>query len=88
MTACAVLDWPLSYLGFPLVGNPNSAVFWDPVVRKISKKLDNWNSGLFLLGDHVSLIECCLLSISLYYLSLTKIPIGVADNLERFMLDI
>ena len=34
--------WPLSYLGLPLGGNPKTIGFWDPVVERISRRLDGW----------------------------------------------
>ncbi|KAA0041527.1 LINE-1 retrotransposable element ORF2 protein [Cucumis melo var. makuwa] len=33
---------PLSYLGVPLGGNPNSKSFWGNIEDKIQKKLNNW----------------------------------------------
>ena len=41
MAGCAILEWPSSYLGVPLGGNPNLAAFWDLVIRKILKRLGN-----------------------------------------------
>ncbi|RVW71406.1 Uridylate kinase [Vitis vinifera] len=35
-----VSEWPLYYLGFPLGGNPKTIDFWDPVVERISRRLD------------------------------------------------
>ena len=39
---CRVSKWPLSYLGLPLGGNPKTIGFWDPVVERISRRLDGW----------------------------------------------
>ena len=41
---CAAFDWSLSYL--PLGGNPNSLSFWDPVLDKVSRRLEK---SLFVL---------------------------------------
>ena len=38
---CEVGVWPLKYLGLPLGGNPNVAIFWEPVVNKVAKWLDS-----------------------------------------------
>ena len=32
--------WPILYLGLLLGGNPKVCGFWDPVIERISKKLD------------------------------------------------
>ena len=37
---CAVFDWPLTYLGFPLGGNLNSISFWDPKLVRDPMRLD------------------------------------------------
>ena len=39
---CKVSEWPLSYLGLPLGGSPKTIGFWDPVVERISRRLDGW----------------------------------------------
>ena len=48
---CRVLEWPLSYLGLPLGGNPKTIGFWDPVVERISRRLDGWKKRLFCLWE-------------------------------------
>ena len=42
---CRVSKWPLSHLGLPLGGNPKTIGFWDPVVERISRKLDGWKKA-------------------------------------------
>ncbi|KAM7528379.1 hypothetical protein LguiB_031789 [Lonicera macranthoides] len=37
---CASSEWPLNYLGLPLGGNPNSMTFWDPVMERVSRRID------------------------------------------------
>ena len=47
---CRVSEWPLSYLGLPLGGNPMTISFWDPVVDRISRRLDGWKKAHLSLG--------------------------------------
>ena len=75
------------YLGVPLGGNPRSVSFWDPVVEKIPKRLGNWKGAYFSLGSQITLIQACLSSIPLYYLSLFRILVGVANTIEKIMRD-
>ena len=42
MLGCEVGQWPLQYLGLPLGGNPRTKLFWEPVVRKVRKRMDGW----------------------------------------------
>ena len=84
---CQVLQWPLTYLGIPLGGNPQALSFWDPVVCKISKRLDCWKYAYFSLGGRITLIQSCLSSIPLSFLSFFCIPVAIAQNIEKLMRD-
>ena len=37
---CKASGWPIPYLGLPLGGNPKACGFWDPVIERISRRLD------------------------------------------------
>lgn len=37
---CAVRSWLMSYLGSPLGGNPSCKQFWEPIISKITRRLD------------------------------------------------
>ncbi|RVW28020.1 Polycomb group protein EMBRYONIC FLOWER 2 [Vitis vinifera] len=37
---CKVFGWLIPYLGLPLGGNPKTCGFWDPVIERISRRLD------------------------------------------------
>ena len=65
LAGCQVLQWPLTYLDIPLGGNPHAISFWDPVVHKISKRLDCWKGAYFSLGGRIILIQSCLFGIPL-----------------------
>ena len=40
MLDCKASDWPIFYLGLPLGGNPKACGFWDPMIERISRRLD------------------------------------------------
>ena len=40
MLDCKASGWPILYLGLPLGGNPKACGFWDPVIERISRRLD------------------------------------------------
>ena len=46
---CGVSQWPLSYLGLPLRGNQKTIGFWDPLVERISRRLDGWKKTFLSL---------------------------------------
>ncbi|RVX16773.1 LINE-1 retrotransposable element ORF2 protein [Vitis vinifera] len=84
---CRVSEWPLSYLGLPLGGNPKTIGFWDPVVERISRRLDGWKKAYLSLGGRITLIQSCLSHIPSYFLSLFKIPVSIASKIEKMQRD-
>lgn len=84
MAGCQILDWLLVYMGVPLGGNPRAATFWDLVVKKIYKHLDNWKESFFFsLGGHITLFQACLSNIHLCYLSLFRISVEFPKQHKR-----
>ncbi|RVW15726.1 putative ribonuclease H protein [Vitis vinifera] len=80
-------DWPILYLGLPLGGNPTACGFWDPVIERISKRLDGWQKAYLSFGGRITLLHSCLSHIPSYFLSLFKIPASVAAKIERLQRD-
>ncbi|RVX15452.1 putative mitochondrial protein [Vitis vinifera] len=50
MLDCKASGWPILYLGLPLGGNPKACGFWDPVVERISSRLDGWQKAYLSFG--------------------------------------
>ncbi|KAJ9680329.1 hypothetical protein PVL29_019598 [Vitis rotundifolia] len=80
---CKASGWPIPYLGLPLGGNPKTCGFWDPVVERISRRLDGWQKAFLSFGGRITLIQSCLTHMPCYFLSLFKIPASVAAKIER-----
>ncbi|KAJ9689257.1 hypothetical protein PVL29_014768 [Vitis rotundifolia] len=87
MLDCKVSDWPISYLGLPLGGNPTASGFWNPVIERISRRLDGWQKAYLSFGGRITLVHSCLSHIPSYFLSLFKIPASVAAKIERLQRD-
>ena len=62
-------------------------MFWEPVVRKVRKRLDGWKRSFLSRGGRLSLIESVLSSLPIYFLSLFKIPRNVGKEIESLMRD-
>ncbi|VVA25489.1 Hypothetical predicted protein, partial [Prunus dulcis] len=84
---CDVGVWPMLYLGLPLGGNPRAIKFWDPVVEKVENRLQKWKRACLSKGGRLTMIQAVLCSIPIYYMSLFRIPIGVANRIEKLMRD-
>ncbi|KAJ9700981.1 hypothetical protein PVL29_006352 [Vitis rotundifolia] len=76
MLDCKASGSPILYLGLPLGGNPKACGFWDPVIERISSRLDG-----------ITLIQSCLTHLPSYFLSLFKIPASVAAKIEKLQRD-
>ncbi|KAJ9701108.1 hypothetical protein PVL29_006452 [Vitis rotundifolia] len=87
MLDCKISDWPISYLGLPLGGNPTASGFWNPVIERISRRLDGWQKAYLSFGGRITLVHSCLSHIPSYFLSLFKIPASVAAKIERLQRD-
>ncbi|KAL5565627.1 hypothetical protein UlMin_028791 [Ulmus minor] len=61
------------------------AEFWNPVIEKVSKRLDGWKKAFLSKGGRLTLIQSVLSSIPTYYMSLFKLPRVVAASLEKMM---
>ncbi|RVW68026.1 hypothetical protein CK203_064824 [Vitis vinifera] len=51
MLDCKASGWPILYLGLPLGGNPKACGFWDPVIERISSRLDGWQKPTYPSGE-------------------------------------
>ncbi|RVW82994.1 Transposon TX1 uncharacterized 149 kDa protein [Vitis vinifera] len=80
---CKASGWLILYLGLPLGGNPKAHGFWDPVIERISRRLDEWQKTYLSFGGRITLIQSCLTHMPCYFLSLFKIPALVAAKIER-----
>ncbi|RVX07806.1 hypothetical protein CK203_021931 [Vitis vinifera] len=87
MLDCKASGWPILYLGLPLGGNPKVCSFWDPVIERISRRLDGWQKAYLSFGGRITLIQSCLTHMPCYFLSLFKIPALVAAKIERLQRD-
>ena len=74
-------------MGLPLGGNPKDCGFWDPMIERISWRLDGWKKAYLSFGGRLTLIHSCLSHIPSYFLSLFKIPATVAAKIERLQRD-
>ncbi|KAL7161870.1 hypothetical protein ACSBR2_042363 [Camellia fascicularis] len=78
-----VLRLPLKFLGLPLGANPGSKSTWKPVLDTIRARLSGWMRKMFSFAGRLTLIKSVLSCLPVYYLSLFKMPDGVAREVEK-----
>ncbi|XP_016204774.1 uncharacterized protein LOC107645293 [Arachis ipaensis] len=71
----------VKYLGIPLGANPRLVKTWKPIIDKVEDKLSLWKSKVLNKVKKLVLIKAVLNSLSVYYLSLYKMPKAVAEKL-------
>ena len=60
----------------------SSLAAWNPILVKIEKKLANWKNGFLIMAGRVTIIKSVLKNVPLYFLSMFKIPCGIAAKIE------
>jgi len=71
------------YLGMPIGGNPRNTQFWQPVVDKVRSRLSSWIDKLISIASRVSLIKLVVSALPLYYLTFSKVPKSVSNELIK-----
>lgn len=74
---------PFTYLGLPIGCDISRVKSWDPIIDRISKKLDSWKGRLLSIGGRVTLIKSSIYSLSLYYMSIFPIPKSVIEKINK-----
>jgi hypothetical protein len=55
---------------------------WEPVLKRISAKLNSWGNKYISLGGRIVLLNSVLNSIPIFYLSFFKMPIKVVKKMK------
>ena len=79
---CAKGFLPITYLGLPLGGRPSSRLFWKDLVQRIENRMAPWKKMFLNKGGRLVLIKAIMSSIPTYFMSMFKIPVGVAKQIE------
>ena len=79
---CRVGSVPFMYLWLSVGENPNKMSTWEPVLERISTKLNSWGNKYISLGGRIVLLNSVLNSIPIFYLSFLKMPAKVIKKVE------
>ncbi|KAK0583049.1 hypothetical protein LWI29_032852 [Acer saccharum] len=80
---CASGTLPITYLGLPLGGRPCSKLFWNDLVCRMENWMDPWKKLFLNKGGRLVLIKAVMASIPIYFMSIFKVPVGVASRIEK-----
>lgn len=81
---CKLTSIPFTYLGVPIGVDPSKVDTWKPILCKVSTRLNSLKHITLSIAGKVCLINSVMSSLSLFYLSLFKIPSRVGSKLTKF----
>ena len=84
---CRTRALPSTYLGLPLGMRHNSLQVWDGVEERFRKKLVLWKRQYISKGGRLTLIKSTFSNMSIYTMSLFRIPKRVKFGLEKIQRD-
>jgi hypothetical protein len=79
------VDEGFKYLGFYIKPNCYNRADWLWLEKKFEKRIVHWTHRWLSLGGRVTLVKAVLESISVYWLSLAKIPKSVLNSIRQRM---
>ena len=82
LLSCKIGTLPMNYLGMPLWAPHNALSMWDPILKKIERRLAGWKKLYLSKGRRLTLLKSTLSSMPTYFMSLFPIPVKVARRIE------
>lgn len=64
------------------IKNPARSAYW-PMLEKIEKRLEGWQSRLISRGGHLQLVNMVLSSIPIYFMTSFALPKWVLNRIDR-----
>ena len=80
---CKQGSLPMKYLGLPLGAKFKDKTIWNPILKKMERRLVRWKRLYFSKGGRVTLIKSTLSNLPTYFLSLFPILASVAKRIEK-----
>lgn len=79
---CPIRSFPIDYLGVPLGGNLAKKRNFGLQLLKDARRNRPWKAKSLSFGGRIILIKAALSNLPIYYLSIFKIPIRIARQIE------
>jgi len=80
---CNLVQLPITYLGVPLGANMRKFSSWQPIMEKIQNRLSSWKASCLSRAGKLVFIKVVLSSLSVYYLSIFKMPKRVENEINK-----
>nr|GEX02751.1 RNA-directed DNA polymerase, eukaryota [Tanacetum cinerariifolium] len=81
---CLTLKIPFLYLGSMVGGSMSQLHEWDDVVERVKTRLSKWKIKSLSVGGRLTLLKSVLGSMTIFHLSIFKVPMGFFALLNQF----
>ncbi|GJU81223.1 RNA-directed DNA polymerase, eukaryota, reverse transcriptase zinc-binding domain protein [Tanacetum coccineum] len=79
---CNTLKTPFSYLGSKVGGCMSRIQSWNETIERMAARLSKWKLKTLSIGGRLTLLKSVLGSISIYHMSIFKVPKKVLHRME------
>nr|GEZ43896.1 RNA-directed DNA polymerase, eukaryota [Tanacetum cinerariifolium] len=79
---CISLKTLFLYLGSKVGGSMSQLHEWDEVVKRVKMRLSKWKMKYLSIGGRLTLLKSVLRSMTIFNMSIFKVPLGVLRTLE------
>lgn len=81
--SCKQVNFPVQYLGMPLmITNPGRPQFM-PLIEKLEKQLEGWKGKLISRGGRLQLVNSVLSAIPIYFMACFRFPKWVLKRIDK-----
>nr|GEX37199.1 RNA-directed DNA polymerase, eukaryota, reverse transcriptase zinc-binding domain protein [Tanacetum cinerariifolium] len=79
---CLTFKTPFTYHGSTVGGSMSRIQAWEEVVERVKSRLSKWKMKTLSIGGRLTLLKSVLESMSIFHMSIFKVPLGVLRKLE------
>ncbi|GKD38991.1 hypothetical protein Tco_1259198, partial [Tanacetum coccineum] len=79
---CLTLETPFVYLGSKVGASMSRIHSWNEVIDRVTARLSKWKMKTLFMGGRLTLLKSVLGSMSIYHMSIFKVPMKVLQRLE------
>ncbi|KAJ4763154.1 RNA-directed DNA polymerase (reverse transcriptase)-related family protein [Rhynchospora pubera] len=79
---CQPKIFPITYLGLPLSNKKLTRDDYKPLLQRFSSKLNSWSSSLLSMTGRLVLVNSCLTSLPVFFMSVFRLPKWVIQSLD------
>ncbi|KAJ4811862.1 RNA-directed DNA polymerase (reverse transcriptase)-related family protein [Rhynchospora pubera] len=79
---CNLTSFPITYLGLPLSNKKLKREDYVNLLQRFKLKLDTWSSSMLSMAGRLTLINSCLSSLPVYFMSVFRLPKWVIHDID------